>query len=95
MDRYTGDGLLFGGMMRTSNKSIKKIRDAIANGRLSTKVVTMKAGARMDTMAAVHLGDSKLWWVIAAASGIGWCMQVPPGTRIVIPSNRSQLFKMF
>jgi hypothetical protein len=28
-----------------------------------------------------------LWWVIAAASGIGWGMQVPPGVILKIPTE--------
>ena len=36
--------------------------------------------------------DSSLWWVIAAASGIGWGLQVPPGTVIRIPIDLAQVF---
>ena len=30
--------------------------------------------------------DSRFWWVLAAASDIGWGLQVPPGTIINIPN---------
>ena len=41
----------------------------------------------MDIIAHSEYGDGRLWWVIAAASGIGWGLQVPPGTIIKMPSN--------
>jgi hypothetical protein len=35
---------------------------------------------RLDTLAGTLYGDARLWWVLAATSGIGWGMQIPPGT---------------
>jgi nucleoid-associated protein YgaU len=40
---------------------------------------------RLDTIAGVAYGDGRYWWVLAAASNIGWGLQVPPGTIIRIP----------
>jgi hypothetical protein len=51
----------------------------------------MKEDARLDVMAGREYGDASLWWVIAAASNIGWGLQVPAGTRILIPATLSQI----
>jgi hypothetical protein len=41
---------------------------------------------RLDVLAGIEYGDSSLWWIIAAASNIGWGLQVPPGILIKIPA---------
>ena len=45
-------------------------------------------------MAANVYGDSSLWWIIAAASNIGWGLQVPPGTVLKIPTDLGQIVAM-
>jgi nucleoid-associated protein YgaU len=42
-------------------------------------------GERLDVLAGQIYNDARYWWVLAAASDIGWGMQVPPGTVIRIP----------
>ena len=44
-----------------------------------------KENERLDKIAARLLGDSKMWWAIAACSGVGWNLQVPPGITLKIP----------
>ena len=44
-------------------------------------------GDRYSNLAHEHYGDVKLWWVIAAASDIGWGLQCPPGTFLRIPTD--------
>jgi hypothetical protein len=46
-----------------------------------------EAGQRLDQVAGKMYGDASLWWIIAAASGIGWGMQVPPGVVLKIPTS--------
>jgi nucleoid-associated protein YgaU len=58
---------------------------AAQNGTLNVLVRDIKGGERLDTIAADMYGDGSYWWVIAAATGIGWCLQVPPGTTLRIP----------
>jgi nucleoid-associated protein YgaU len=62
------------------------IRQALDNGTLSYSSNVLKGHQRLDTLAGEAYGDGTLWWVIAAASGIGWGLQVPPGTVINIPN---------
>jgi hypothetical protein len=49
----------------------------------------MNSTQRLDTLAGKYYGSSQYWWIIAAASGIGWGLQVPPGTLIRIPESMS------
>ena len=56
------------------------------NGNIRFTEITLDEGERLDVLAGVHYSDSSLAWVIAAASGIGWMPQVPPGTLIKIPN---------
>ena len=61
------------------------IRKAIKVGTLRVKdnfIIT--ENTRLDTMAGDVYGDGRYWWVLAAASDIGWGMQIPPGTVINI-----------
>ena len=63
------------------------IFNAVERGELSTITVELKEKQRLDHIAGNMYGDSSYWWVIAAASGIGWGLQVPPGTIIRIPTS--------
>ncbi len=69
----------------------KILRDAASSGALSVRNDYLREGERLDTLAGVEYGDSRLWWVIAGASGIGWNLQVPPGTHLLIPTNLMQV----
>lgn len=55
--------------------------------------IVTTSGDRYDTLAQQYLGDSSLWWMIAAANpeyGLG--SYFPPiGIQLRIPSNQSQI----
>lgn len=76
----------FGRQFGTQN-SMRILREAVQAGLIETKEVTMTKARRLDVIAGEEYGDGRYWWVIAAASGIGWGMQVPPGVNITIPVN--------
>jgi nucleoid-associated protein YgaU len=61
------------------------IRKAIKEGRLQYKEFVVRGQERLDHLAGKHYGSSAYHWVIAAASDIGWGLQVPPGTVIRVP----------
>jgi len=63
----------------------------VIDKNIGTFSYTLKEGERLDHIAGKYLGNGDLWWVIAACSGIGWMMQVQPGTRIFIPSDLNQI----
>ena len=62
------------------------LRAAIRNGEVAiTRTLVLTQADRLDNLAGLIYGDSRYWWVIAAASNIGWGLQAPPGTIISIP----------
>lgn len=64
---------------------LSTLRSALKSGRLApVNQVILTGNDRLDTLAGKFYGDSSYWWVLAAASEIGWGMQVPPGTVINI-----------
>jgi len=77
------------GMVGPSKASFV-IKRAIVSGNLKFTIQIIKQGQRLDHIAAGAYGDGSLWWVIAAASGIGWGLQVPPGVVVKIPTDLSQ-----
>jgi len=66
-----------------------KIYRACNSGDLPARNYVMQDGERLDILAGKYYGDSQYWWIIAAASGIGWGLQVPPGTLLRIPNSLS------
>jgi len=93
MRRYSNSLTIMGGKSLDSRSMTATIRNLVASGQLSTTTVVLKEGERLDQIAGKYYGDSTLWWVIAAASGIGWGLQCPPGTVVAIP-DKSQMEKL-
>jgi len=77
-------------ILATSNISYR-IYFACDDGRLPFTTEVIKEAQRLDHIAGKRYGSSSLWWVIAAASGIGWGLQVPPGTLLRIPNDLSKV----
>lgn len=85
--RYKNDYNI-GGQLESA-KSIYFLRQMIKNGNISISSKIIATGNdRLDSLAGSIYGDSKYWWVLAAASGIGWGLQIPPGTIINIVDLR-------
>lgn len=86
ISRYARTPILnFGRRYGTSN-AIPAIRRGIIDGTITFTERTISENMRLDVIAADEYGDGRYWWVIAAASDIGWVPQVPPGTYIRIPN---------
>jgi nucleoid-associated protein YgaU len=84
--RYTRDNLTSDAAGLEKAGAISALRSAIKNnqiGILQRLVVTQSD--RLDTLAGAFYGDGRYWWVLAAASNIGWGLQVPPGTIVLVP----------
>lgn len=63
------------------------IFNAVLSGELEADTVVLTQGQRLDHLAGQYYGNGRYWWIIAAASGIGWSLQCPPGTVVKIPKN--------
>lgn len=84
--RYRNSPVLALGSQYGTNTSISIVRKAIAQGLVPiVKSFVLNEGQRLDQLAGLYYKDSRYWWVIAAASDIGWGLQVPPGVIINIP----------
>ena len=82
LTRYSQDSRYGGGRLGTAKATVK-LRNFIKAGLITPiRTVTLSGAERLDTLAGSIYGDGRHWWVLAAASGIGWGMQVPPGTLI-------------
>ena len=76
----------------SNSKSNFKIFNAVENRQINYTVHILEEGERLDYLAGIFFGDSSLWWILAAASGIGYALQVPPGTIIRVPSSLNEVF---
>ena len=89
--RYDRSARIKGGQLLGTSDTSLRIRRATVTGHLSTKTHVCKENERLDILAGRFLGSSQYWWVIAACSGVGWALQVPPGTRLKIPTDIGQV----
>lgn len=83
--RYTRTPILRMGEQYGTNDAIEIIRTAIKNNAISTRELLIHERQRLDTLAGSVYGDGRYWWILAASSDIGWGLQVPPGTVILVP----------
>jgi nucleoid-associated protein YgaU len=91
MRRYARSPVLRGGAHYGTSQGSRAIRSAIDRGSIRFDVFVTSRGDRLDAIAGRVYGDARLWWIIAAASGVGWGLQVPPGTRLRIPRDLSEV----
>lgn len=92
--RYENVTKIAGGRQYGTSQGHVNIRKSAETGALKVREYMIQEGERLDILAGRQYGDAKLWWVIAAASGVGWCLQVPPGTRILIPVDLGQVMRL-
>lgn len=89
--RYGNTPKIASGRQYGTAVSHNNIRRAVQRGDISTREHVLKEGERLDVIAGRTYGNARLWWIIAAASGIGWGLQVPPGTQVLIPTDLKQV----
>jgi len=84
--RYRGAPKLDLGSQYGTSRGIAAVRNAVNLGLIPiVDTVTVNGDQRLDHLAALYYKDARFWWVLAAASDIGWGLQVPAGTIINIP----------
>jgi len=93
LSRYSFSSKTSNGAIATSKVSWR-VFQAIENGSLPFSARTTRGLERLDHIAAKAYGSSDMWWIIAAASGIGWGLQVPPGTIVRIPKSVSAVMNL-
>lgn len=71
-----------------------RIFAAVDAGQITSNVMKLNSNKRLDVLAYESYGDASLWWIIAAASGIGWPMQLTPGTYVRIPTDINAVYEL-
>jgi hypothetical protein len=94
ISRYNRAAVILAGSQYGTSDTGHIIFKGVESGIISANTIMLKEGMRLDSLAGRVYKDATLWWVIAAASGIGWGMQVPPGTVVRIPTNLSQVLAL-
>jgi hypothetical protein len=82
-----------GKSFKSTSKTNVRIRNAVLKGLIDFNVHTIQEGERLDSLSYLYYGSSEYWWIIAAASGIGWSLQVPPGTILQIPNSVNEVIR--
>lgn len=88
MNRYARTPVIGLGYRYGTSFAISAIRQNIQAGNIRSQEIVLQESNRLDILAGLYYGDGRLWWLIAAASNIGWGLQVPVGTVIKIPDLR-------
>jgi hypothetical protein len=92
---YSSD-LVLGQRPRYATANIcSKVFNDCKSGKLVTETILFNEGDRLDHLSQKYYGNGLDWWVIAAASGLGWWLQVNPGTEIIIPTDIKQVKSLY
>lgn len=79
--RYKVDSRINLGQQLGTAKGLSFLRQSIKSGSIPIVSQVITTGDdRLDALAGSIYGDARYWWILAAASDIGWGLQVPPGT---------------
>lgn len=84
--RHARTPVLNYGAQYGTGRAREAIQAAVASGQIVVRSMVVRGRERLDTIAGEVYGDGRYWWILAAASNIGWGMQVPPGTLIKVPA---------
>ena len=87
--RYSNDTVFGVNTFFGTARNTTTIRLGIRSNSIAYSTKLLSGRERLDTIAGEAYGDGRLWWIIAAASDIGWGLQPPPGTIILIPTLES------
>jgi hypothetical protein len=88
--RYSRAGVLERRFFATQ-QNYKNLLRGIELGLITTREIITRPKDRLDTIAGNIYGDGRYWWIIAAVNKIGWGMQVPEGSRLLVPTRLEQV----
>lgn len=91
--RYSFVNRIEGEKIGTTDVS-SRIYFAAQRNQIGYSTTRLAEKQRLDHIAARSYGDGTLWWIIAAASGIGWGMQCPAGTVIRVPNDLNAIYEL-
>ena len=91
--RYFFQPTIDGTYLSTPDLSTR-IYNAVDAGVIGANIRQLESNTRLDVIAYEAYGDASLWWIIAAASGIGWSMQLSPGSYVRIPVNVDVIYEL-
>jgi hypothetical protein len=83
--RYGRSPVIKFGQKYGTSYAINAIRINIESGNIRYSSHILAQNERLDILAGEYYNEGTYWWIIAAASGIGWGLQVPPGTLLKVP----------
>lgn len=89
ISRYALRSTVKEGKALNTGTGMSKIYNACIANDLEHEIFITKENQRLDHLAGLAYDNSSYWWIIAAASGIGWGLQVPPGTVLRVPVSVS------
>ena len=94
ISRYEYSTSISGGKGISKPYNIHLITRYVDEGIIPYNTYIIKSSERLDQIAGAVYGDSSYWWIIAAASKIGWAMQLPQGTVLRIPKNLTDVIEI-
>jgi len=83
--RYDTSAVLSYGKLYGTSLVSRQIYNGIQNGTIRYSEINLSEGERLDVIAGQVYGEGLLYWILCAASGIGYPLQCPPGTIVKVP----------
>ena len=94
ISRYEYSTSIRAGKGFSKPENLHLISQAVDQGFITCDTYVIKSKERLDQIAGAVYGNSSYWWVIAAASRIGWAMQLPQGTILSVPKDINDVFEV-
>ena len=82
------------GKFYATSDASSRIFNAADSGAIPCSFKILDSTTRLDILAFEAYGNSSLWWIIAAASGVGWSLQLSAGTYIRVPTDLNAVYEV-
>ena len=91
--RYSRAAVIDGKFFSTQ-ESYMDLHRAIDHGLIATREFITRPKDRLDTIAGRVYGDGRYWWIIAAVNRVPWALQIPEGSRLIVPIRLEQVLSL-